>query len=77
MVRDCHLVFLTPHLCRDPVTALTLNNLGTLLKMEELYDESEQCLRESLKIRQFVILSFFPYSVCLCLTHTLSLSVSQ
>ena len=37
---------------RDPVTALTLNNLGTLLKMEGLYEEAEDCYREALKIRQ-------------------------
>jgi hypothetical protein len=43
---------------RDPITALTLNNLGTLLKMEELYDEGEQCYREALKIRQSAIHSF-------------------
>jgi tetratricopeptide (TPR) repeat protein len=40
------------HLNRDPVTALTLNNLGALLKMEGLYEEAEDCYREALKIRQ-------------------------
>ena len=37
---------------RDPITALTQNNIGTILKTQGKYNEAEEYYLKSLKVRQ-------------------------